>query len=75
MTTTCVRCTGRVTTLLTYDHGNAEAYLDDVHGDERVYHGMLLCEVHAGRFTAPRGWQTIDRRGDAPRLFVESTVQ
>jgi len=69
----CIRCTGRATTVLTYDHKIAEAYLDDVRGDERVYDGMLLCEIHAGRFSAPRGWETIDRRGNTPRLFTEGS--
>ncbi len=74
MITPCVRCSSRPTTLLTYDHGNAEAFLDDVQGHERAYDGLLLCAVHAGRFTAPRGWRIIDRRRDGPDLFVEGTV-
>jgi len=67
----CIRCLGRASTVLTYDHASAEAYLDDVLGHERSYDGMLLCENHAGRFTAPRGWDTIDRRRDVPRRFTK----
>lgn len=69
MMVACVRCSGRATTMLTYDHAGAEAYLDDVKGHERMFDGMLLCEDHAGRFVAPVGWVTIDRRRGDPRLF------
>ncbi|MEN8115322.1 MAG: DUF3499 family protein [Actinomycetota bacterium] len=69
MMVSCIRCSGRATTMLTYDHAEAEAYLDDVRGHERSYNGMLLCEKHAGRFVAPVGWTTMDRRRIDPRLF------
>jgi hypothetical protein len=62
MITACIRCHGRATTLLTYHHADARAYLDDAHGFERGYDGILLCSTHAERFSAPRGWTTLDRR-------------
>lgn len=70
MMVACVRCSGRATTMLTYDHAGAEAYLDDVKGHERMFDGMLLCENHAGRFVAPVGWITTDRRRHDPRRFL-----
>ncbi|MCL1594246.1 MAG: DUF3499 domain-containing protein [Actinomycetia bacterium] len=73
MTISCIRCPGRATTLLTYDHASAEAYLDDARGHERAFDGMLLCESHARRFTAPQGWDTIDRRNGGPRSFAGET--
>jgi hypothetical protein len=48
--------------VLTYHHADAEAYLDTALGHEKTYNGILLCDIHADRFSAPRGWQTIDRR-------------
>ncbi len=48
--------------MLTYRHSEATAYLDVARGHEKSYHGMLLCDEHAGRFSAPVGWTTIDRR-------------
>lgn len=48
--------------MLTYHHADAEAFLDKALGHEQTYNGILLCDTHANRFTAPRGWQTIDRR-------------
>jgi hypothetical protein len=48
--------------MLTYSHAAATAYLDVVRGHEKGYDGILLCEVHAQRFSAPRGWSTVDRR-------------
>lgn len=69
MMVVCIRCSGRATTMLTYDHAGAEAYLDDVKGHERMFDGMLLCENHAGRFVAPVGWITTDRRRHDPRRF------
>jgi len=70
----CIRCFGRATTVLTYDHASAEAFLDDALGHECSFDGMLLCANHAGRFTAPRGWDTIDRRGVSPRSLTEGVV-
>ncbi len=66
----CIRCSGRATTMLTYDHAGAHAYLDDVKGHEQKFDGMMLCEAHAGRFSAPVGWTTTDRRRTDPRLFA-----
>ena len=57
--------------MLTYDHARAHAFLDDVHGHERGYDGMMLCEDHAGRFVAPVGWMTTDRRVTDSRLFAD----
>ena len=48
--------------MLTYRHADATAYLDVAKGHEKSYHGILLCDSHAGRFTAPVGWTTVDRR-------------
>jgi len=48
--------------VLTYHHSEAEAYLDSVQGHEKVYDGILLCHIHASRFSAPQGWSTVDRR-------------
>ena len=67
MMQSCIRCHGRATTVLTYHHADAEAFLDKALGHEQTYNGILLCEIHAERFTAPQGWQTIDRRLDADR--------
>ena len=69
MSVSCVRCPVRATSILTYDHAGAEAYLDDATGTEASYQGMVLCEIHARRFTPPRGWSLIDRRTADPRLF------
>lgn len=52
--------------MLTYRHADATAYLDIAKGYEKSYHGILLCESHAGRFTAPVGWTTVDRRDQPP---------
>lgn len=48
--------------MLTYHHAAAKAFLDDVQGHEQRHDGILLCAEHAGRFSAPFGWETIDRR-------------
>jgi hypothetical protein len=65
MITPCIRCHGSATTLLTYHHADAKAYLDDALGHEQMYEGILLCQNHAERFSAPRGWITLDRRSIA----------
>lgn len=62
MSRSCVRCPHRATSILTYDHSGAEAYLDDASGFEASYEGLVLCDGHALRFTPPRGWTLVDRR-------------
>ena len=65
----CVRCQGAATSVLTYNHGAAEAYLADARGDEASYEGLVLCEAHASRFVAPVGWRLLDRRTGDLTLF------
>jgi hypothetical protein len=71
MITACIRCHGRATTLLTYHHADARAFLDDAHGHEPVYQGIPLCAIHAERFSAPRGWTTLDRRASGSMAPIE----
>ncbi len=52
--------------MLTYRHAAATAYLDAAKGHEQSYDGILLCDVHASRFSAPLGWTTVDRTGSEP---------
>ncbi|MGI9585311.1 MAG: DUF3499 family protein [Acidimicrobiia bacterium] len=70
MMVACIRCSNRATSVLTYDHAAAEAYLDDARGDEERHEGMTLCASHTQRFTAPQGWLLLDRRADDLRLFA-----
>ena len=62
MMPSCIRCQGRATTVLTYHHADAKAYLIQARGHEKSYDGILLCDTHAGRFTAPVGWTVEDQR-------------
>ncbi|MDA2978609.1 MAG: DUF3499 family protein [Actinomycetota bacterium] len=71
----CIRCHGRTTTVLTYHHSDAKAFLDDARGHEKVYDGILLCDVHASRFSAPRGWTTMDRRARTALPLPEASVR
>jgi hypothetical protein len=66
----CLRCPHHATSLLTYDHAGACAFLDDARGDEPTYQGLRLCEHHAGRFSPPLGWSLVDRRTVTPALFA-----
>ena len=69
MSVRCVRCSTSATSLLTYDHGAAEAYLADARGDEAAHEGLALCDGHAGRFVAPIGWNLFDHRTEDLTLF------
>jgi hypothetical protein len=46
---------------LTYRYAHAQVWLDQL-AAERDPHAYDLCVRHAGRLTAPLGWQVIDRR-------------
>jgi hypothetical protein len=51
--------------VLTYHHADATVCLDVVRGHEKSYDGILFCEDHANRFTAPVGWTIEDHRSQA----------
>lgn len=70
----CARtgCSEAAAVTLTYQYAHAQVWLDDLIG-ERDPHAYDLCERHAGRLTAPRGWQVRDRRAAtyrSPRLVA-----
>lgn len=54
-------CAEPASTTLTYQYGQGQAWLDDLHRD-RDPHGYDLCERHADRMRVPTGWQLDDRR-------------
>ena len=67
----CTRtgCSERATTTLTYQYAHAQVWLD-VLSDERNPHDYDLCDRHADRLTAPRGWQVRDRRQAEPPTLI-----
>ena len=54
-------CSESAAVTLTYQYAHAQVWLDPLH-PERDPHSYDLCERHAGRLTAPQGWQVRDRR-------------
>jgi len=55
---------------LTYQYAHAQVWLDGLSA-ERDPHAYDLCGRHAGRLTAPQGWQVLDRREPArPELIA-----
>jgi hypothetical protein len=66
-------CSDDAKVTLTYHYSHAQVWLDDL-SRERDPHAYDMCDRHAGRLTAPNGWQLIDRRRPAvaeqPRLIA-----
>jgi hypothetical protein len=54
-------CSDTAAVTLTYHYAHAQVWLDHL-TDERDPHAYDLCVRHAGRLTAPQGWQILDRR-------------
>lgn len=54
-------CSDDAAVTLTYQYAHAQVWLDEL-TRERDPHAYDLCERHAGRLTAPQGWQVRDRR-------------
>ena len=54
-------CSESAAVTLTYQYAHAQVWLDHLIAD-RDPHAYDLCLRHAGRLTAPRGWQVLDRR-------------
>ncbi|MHB1929783.1 MAG: DUF3499 family protein [Acidimicrobiales bacterium] len=63
--TTCARpaCPCPAAAWLTYDYGAQRVWLDDRPGPAGDQWG--LCDAHAARLRAPRGWAQVDRRTGA----------
>jgi len=63
VTRQCTRtgCSETAEVTLSYQYGQAQVWLDPLTA-ERDPHLYDLCVRHAGRLTAPQGWQVIDRR-------------
>ena len=59
----CTRtgCSEAAVVTLTYHYAHAQVWLDQL-SLERDPHAYDLCDRHAERLTAPRGWQVRDRR-------------
>ena len=63
-------CSDRAAVTLTYQYAHAQVWLDGLSA-ERDPHAYDLCGRHAGRLTAPQGWQVLDRREPArPELIA-----
>ncbi|MDW3216463.1 MAG: DUF3499 family protein [Ilumatobacteraceae bacterium] len=54
-------CSETAAVTLTYQYAHAQVWLDHL-SPERDPHAYDLCARHAGRLTAPQGWQVLDRR-------------
>lgn len=54
-------CSDDAEVTLTYHYARSQVWLDDL-SPERDPHAYDLCGRHAGRLTAPQGWQVLDRR-------------
>ena len=62
-------CSEPATVTLTYQYGQAQVWLDPL-TPERDPHAYDMCERHAGRLTAPQGWQVLDRRRNDPPALI-----
>jgi hypothetical protein len=54
-------CTESAAVTLTFQYAHAQVWLDEL-APERDPHAYDICDRHAGRLTAPQGWQVRDRR-------------
>ncbi len=54
-------CSESAVVTLTYQYTHAQVWLDAL-APEREPHAYDMCNRHAGRLTAPQGWQVCDRR-------------
>lgn len=65
-------CSAPAAFLLQFDYGAKVVWLADlVPGYEPS--NVTLCVRHAERFSAPIGWELVDRSSSAPPLFVQET--
>lgn len=63
----CARpaCPGKASAWLAYDYDARCAWLDDLPADELDSASRWpLCDQHADSLKVPRGWFSVDRRGD-----------
>jgi hypothetical protein len=62
-------CSESAAVTLTYQYAHAQVWLDALTG-ERDPHAYDMCDRHADRLTAPRGWQVRDRREPARPTLI-----
>jgi len=62
-------CSESAAVTLTYEYSLAQVWLDDLFA-ERDPHAYDLCDRHAGRLSAPHGWQVRDRRAPAQTTLI-----
>ncbi|MFV1989512.1 MAG: DUF3499 family protein [Acidimicrobiales bacterium] len=62
-------CNESAVAQLVFVYNTQEAWLQEL-PIERDLNLLELCQLHAGRFRAPQGWQTSDRRVHAQPLAV-----
>lgn len=65
---TCVRCSARSTSCLSYAYDRREAWLYDSGGANDEGTRYPLCTAHADRVTPPVGWVLHDRRAQPTRF-------
>lgn len=74
MVNTCIKCGAPSGTVLTYDYGSREIWLEDSTEPVQPGYGFAFCDVHADRMTPPIGWTLEDRRAPIRPLFVALEV-
>jgi len=62
-------CSESAAVTLTFQYSHAQVWLDEL-AAERDPHAYDMCERHAGRLTAPQGWQVRDRRRPAQPTLI-----
>ena len=72
--TSCAKCNDPAQVALSFDYTAREAWLRDLGDRHDRFVEIPLCEMHADRIGAPRGWALLDDRTVEPPLFLAVSV-
>ncbi len=66
----CSKCNDPAQVVLSFDYRTKQAWLRDLNAGFDRFTEIPLCEMHADRRVAPKGWEMLDDRIDEPPLFL-----
>ncbi|HSF85184.1 MAG TPA: DUF3499 family protein [Acidimicrobiia bacterium] len=66
----CSKCNDPAQVVLSFDYRTKQAWLRDLNAGFDRFTEIPLCEMHADRLVAPKGWEMLDDRIDEPPLFL-----
>ncbi len=70
----CCRCPYPASAWMTFEYSASRIEMFELPDESDGYGGYALCDRHAGRMTAPVGWNLVDSRATMLTLFPVADI-